>query len=148
MGKIAEESLKNIKDVLESNDYKFTQQRQAIFKVMLDYKDKHLSSEEVYSIVKEREPDIGIATVYRALALFEELDILSKENFNDGLSRYELGSEAENSDHHHLICLKCGKIIEIKLDYFTEVEIELSEKEDFEIVNHNLKFYGYCKNCK
>ena len=148
MEKIKDDSLLNIKEILESNGFKFTQQRRAIFNVMLDHKDEHLNIEEVFSIVREREPDIGIATVYRTLGLFEELNIVSKVNFDDGYSRYELGSEAEYSDHHHLICLNCGGITEIKLNHFTDLEDSISRSEEFDIVNHNLKFYGYCKNCR
>lgn len=137
-----------IKDKLQKNGYKLTTQRRAILKVIVDNFDEHLSSDEVYNIVNKEYPELGIATVYRTLQLFEKLNIVYKLNFDDGCSRYELSAGSENHHHHHLICLSCGKVIEVKLDLLESLEEEIESEGQFTIVNHNVKFYGYCSECR
>ena len=99
-----------IKGKLQKEGYKLTTQRRAILKTIVDNQESHLSCDEVYNIVKKEYPDLGIATVYRTLQLFEKLNIVYKLNFDDGCSRYELSLGSENHHHHHLICLNCGKV--------------------------------------
>lgn len=140
--------IKRYKDILRSNEYKLTHQRKVILDAMAKNNDKHLSCDEIFNIISKDNPEIGIATVYRTLLLFEKLDIVYKVNFDDGCSRYELDLGTENHQHHHLICLKCGKVIEVKLDLLETLEIEIEKELDFKIVDHNLKFYGYCSDCK
>lgn len=137
-----------IKEKLQKEGYKLTTQRRAILKVIIDNNDKHLSSDEVFSIVREDYPELGIATVYRTLQLFEKLNIVYKLNFDDGCSRYELSAGSDNHHHHHLICLSCGKVIEVKLDLLEALEEEIESEGQFAIVDHNVKFYGYCSECR
>jgi Fur family ferric uptake transcriptional regulator len=99
------------KDILQKEGYKLTNQRKDILKTLLNNNHKHLSCEDVFNIVSKENSDLGIATVYRTLQLFEKLNIVYKINFDDGLSRYELNLGEENHQHHHLICLNCGKVI-------------------------------------
>lgn len=136
-----------VKEVLKKNGYKFTTQRADIYDVFLNHTDSHLSTEEVYKFVSEINSDIGIATVYRTVMLFEELGILYKISFDDGVSRYEIKEDEVGHRHHHLICLECGNVSEVKIDLLESLEVEIEEHEKFKIVDHNLKFYGYCKNC-
>lgn len=137
-----------IKDMLKDKGYKLTVQRKAIIDVFLESEDKHMSPEEVYDRVKGKYPDIGLATVYRALQLFEKLGVLYRLNFDDGCSRYELCTKKTGHQHHHLICLNCGKVMEVKVDLLENLEAEIEKDGEFEIVDHNLQFFGYCKDCK
>lgn len=137
-----------IKGKLKENGYKFTTQRRAIINAIVDNHEEHLSCDEVYNIVRNEHPELGIATVYRTLQLFEKLDIVYKLNFDDGCSRYELTASSENHHHHHLICLNCGKVAEVKLDLLEALEEEIEKEGQFTIVDHNVKFYGYCSECK
>jgi Fur family ferric uptake transcriptional regulator len=139
--------LNHYKGILQKEGYKLTNQRRDILKVILDNKNEHLSCEDVFGIVSKINPEIGIATVYRTLQLFEKLNIVYKINFDDGLSRYELNIGSENHHHHHLICLKCGRVIEVKLDLLESLEEEIENEGNFKVVDHNVKFYGYCRNC-
>ena len=135
------------KDILQKEGYKLTNQRKDILKTLLNNNHKHLSCEDVFNIVSKENSDLGIATVYRTLQLFEKLNIVYKINFDDGLSRYELNLGEENHQHHHLICLNCGKVIEVKLDLLESLENKIEKDGNFKIVDHNVKFYGYCKKC-
>ncbi|MDR7870041.1 MAG: Fur family transcriptional regulator [Tissierellaceae bacterium] len=140
--------LDNFKNSLRKEGYKLTYQREAILEAIIKNRDEHLSSEEIYNIVSKDYPEIGIATVYRTMQLFEKLKIVYKLNFDDGFSRYELNLGTGNHHHHHLICLKCGKVMEVKLDLLDSLEKEIENDGKFTIIDHNVQFYGYCNECK
>ena len=137
-----------LKSRLKENGYKLTTQRRIILDVILENQGHHLSPEEIYDRVKDKYPEIGLATVYRTLQLLEELNIIYKLNFNDGCSRYEINSNSNDHRHHHLICLNCGKVIEVKMDLLENLEEKIEKEGKFKIVDHNVKFFGYCENCQ
>ncbi len=137
-----------VKGKLQNNGYKLTKQREIILKAIFDNQEDHLSVDDIYNIVKKEYSNIGIATVYRTLMLFEKLNIVIKLNFDDGYSRYELSGETNSHHHHHLICTECGKVTEVKLDLLEALEEEIQRDGQFTIVDHNVQFYGYCKKCK
>lgn len=145
---VVKRDLDNYKDSLRNEGYKLTYQREAILNTILENREEHLSCDEIYNIVSKDNPEIGIATVYRTLQLFEKLDIVYKLNFDDGFSRYELNQGTGDHHHHHLICLKCGKVMEVKLDLLDSLEKKIENDENFAIVDHNVQFYGYCSDCK
>ncbi|MFZ3171258.1 MAG: Fur family transcriptional regulator [Carboxydocellales bacterium] len=128
-------------------DYKLTPQRKVILNVFMDNAKGHLSAEDIYGIVKSRNPEIGLATVYRTLELLADIGVLQKMNFGDGRSRYEFAQEEEHH-HHHLICLSCGEVLEFTDDLLESLETTVVGKTGFKILDHQLKFYGYCKRCQ
>jgi len=137
-----------VEEKLRSGEYKLTPRREHILQVFLENKDKHLSAEEIYNLVKKRAPDVGLATVYRTLELFLDFDIIHSIDFGDGRKRYEFGQgEGEKHHHHHLICTRCGKIQEVTEDLLEELETRVNQAYDFIITDHQLKFFGYCKEC-
>lgn len=138
---------KNFKDKLKENSLKLTPQRRSILDSILENEGNHLSIEEIYKIVKKRCPEIGLATIYRTMQMFDEIGLVYKHNFDDGRSRYELNLN-ENHQHHHLICTKCGKVLEVEEDLLEQLELEIANKYNFAIINHNVKFYGHCDICK
>lgn len=139
---------KTIKSKLHEEGYKFTRQRQAVFESILANKEKHLSCDNIFEIIKVDYPEIGIATVYRTLQLFEKMNIVDRVDFDDGFSRYELNMNSDKDNHHHLICLDCGKVMEFKLDLLESLEDDIERSGQFKIVDHNIKFYGYCEDCQ
>ena len=141
-------NMDEVKEKFKQKGYKLTTQRRAILDVIIDNNGKHLNPEEIYDIVKIKYPEIGIATVYRTLQLLEKLNIVYRLNFDDGYNRYELNHSSENHHHHHLICLKCGKVMEVKLDLLENLEKQIENENGFEIVDHNVKFFGYCADCQ
>ncbi len=107
---------------------------------MLEHCDEHLTVEEIYQFVKESNPEIGLATVYRNIQLLNEMKIVEKLNLDDGFTRYELASEDEMHRHHHLICEKCGKVIEVKEDLMGSIEKSFKETYGFVVHDHQAKF--------
>jgi Fur family ferric uptake transcriptional regulator len=140
--------LSNLCQKFRDRDYKLTPQRQLIVQVFIDNRDKHLSAEDVHNIVRQQSNDIGLATVYRTLELLSELDILQKMDFGDGRSRYEINESTSPHHHHHLICLICGKVIEFPDDLMENLENIIAQNSNFTIVDHQVKFYGYCQECR
>ncbi len=143
-------SIEDLRQRLQEKDYKMTEQRREILQIFLDHSSEHhLSAEDVHGILRKQKSEIGLATVYRSLELLSNLGILLKMEFGDGCSRYELNDNDPFSHrHHHLICLKCHKVIEFHEDKLDELEAEIADKSGFEIVNHEVKFFGYCKECR
>lgn len=138
-----------LKDKLKETGFKITPQRRAIVEILLKNNHTHLSSEEIYDLVRVDCPEIGLATVYRTMQLLDEIGAISKLNLDDGCIRYEICLDKEDShNHHHLICKKCGKIMEAKEDLLDSIECEIQKLYNFEILDHDVKFYGLCEDCK
>lgn len=137
------------KDMLKEKGLKVTNQRVAILKTLAGCPGEHLTTEEIYDLVKPEFPEIGLATVYRTLQLLLELGLIDKVNLDDGYVRYEMTLENDENTHHHhhLICLKCGKVFSFEDDLLEELEGRIRVSMDFLVVNHEVKLYGYCKEC-
>ncbi len=136
---------KSIEEKLLLNNYKITDQRAVILEVMYNNKGKHLSAEEVLYQAKNKLPNIGIATVYRTLERLAKMEILYKTMFEGDKYRYEL-LDNTRPKHHHIICMECGEIIEVKEDLLHDLENYL-EQQGYEIIDHDLKLYAYCPKC-
>lgn len=148
MAKSGTINIDRMKSLLKSGGSKLTPQRLAILEVIIEQEGKHLTIEEIYEIVKSQKPEIGVATVYRTILLFDELGLVTKLDLNDGIYRYELSHEEELHKHHHLICNNCGAVEEVDGDLLEEVEKKIEKEYKFQIQDHSLKFFGLCKNCR
>ena len=147
-GDIMSNTMENLKTKLKESGLKITPQRRAIINILLDNENRHLSSEEIYDLVRENCPEIGLATVYRTMQLLDEIWVISKLNLDDGCIRYEIDlNKSECHNHHHLICKTCGKIIEVEDDLMDSVEKEIQSAYKFKILDHDVKFYGLCEDC-
>ncbi|MFD1360619.1 ferric iron uptake transcriptional regulator [Lentibacillus salinarum] len=143
-----EHRIEQIKKQLHAQSYKLTPQREATVRVLLEREDDHLSAEDIYLLVKEKAPEIGLATVYRTLELLSELKIVDKINFGDGVSRYDLRKEGAEHFHHHLVCTECGSVEEIIEDLLGDVEKIVETNWSFQVKDHRLTFHGICKQCQ
>ncbi|WNF37921.1 Fur family transcriptional regulator [Bacillaceae bacterium IKA-2] len=143
-----EKRIERIKKQLHSQSYKLTPQREATVRVLLEHEEDHLSAEDVYLLVKEKSPEIGLATVYRTLELLSELKVVDKINFGDGVSRYDLRQEGAAHFHHHLVCIECGAVDEIREDLLGDVEKVVEDRWNFQVKDHRLTFHGICSRCQ
>lgn len=133
---------------LKANGYKLTSQRKVVLNAMLDHADEHLTVEEIYQYVKDTNPEIGLATVYRNIQLLSDMKIVEKLNLDDGFTRYELATEGDCHRHHHLICESCGKVTEVKEDLMDSLEQSFLESYGFLVKDHQAKFFGLCEECR
>lgn len=139
--------IEQLKKVFEKNGHKFTKQRQIIFNALKNSNSKHLTPEELFSIVHQDNKQVGIATVYRTLNIFEDLGIVNKQEFKDSINTYELISQ-KDAHHDHLICTNCGKIVEEKILDNDELAKSLSDKYNFKLDYYSLRIYGICSECE
>jgi Fur family ferric uptake transcriptional regulator len=143
-----EARIEKIKQQLQSQGYKLTPQREATLRVLLENEEDHLSAEDVFMLVKEKAPEIGLATVYRTLELLTDLHVVEKMNFGDGVARYDLRRDGYQHHHHHLICVHCGTVEEIMEDWLTDLEEKLETEFGFAVLDHRLDFQGICRSCR
>lgn len=141
-----DEKLREFESKMAAANFKLTSQRRQILKVLLEKQEEHPSAEEVYQYVRSKNPRIGLATVYRTLELFSELGIVQELNFDNNCRRYEL--DQGESHHHHLICVDCGKIVEFSDYILKDLEKHIGEEYNFNVIDHRIKFYGYCPDCQ
>ena len=113
--------------------------------------EEHLSADEIFALVKVDCPEIGLATVYRTIQLLSELHLIDRINFDDGYVRYEMGSAFDREQkhhHHHLICSNCGRVFSFQDDLLEELEEKITRTTGFEVVDHEVKLYGRCIDCR
>ena len=137
-----------IRDLLKEKDFRLTPQREAILLILLNAGHDHMTAEDIYGITRDRNPEIGLATVYRTLELFEGLGVISRLDFGEGGRKYEYAGDRQKHYHHHLLCLSCGEIIEFNEDLLDDLEDRIATKSNFKIVDHSLRFFGYCAKCR
>ena len=137
-------------DLLKKYNFKITPQRKAILQILHNYRGYHLETGDIYELLVEKEKKnkkIGLATVYRTMELFEKIGLVSKLPMENSPARYEL-IDYDQSEHHHLVCLKCGKIQEIDDRSIQEFKEHILESKGFEIADKSMKIYGYCSKCR
>ena len=136
---------------LQENKYKLlkvprgvrvTNQRVLILEV-LRHGQGHMDADEVYRQAREKQPRLGLSTVYRTLQLFKKQGLVEELHFDEAHHHYEL---KPTSEHHHLVCLGCGKVIEFRSPLIRYLKRNVAEVKDFEIVNTEVR--GYCTNCR
>lgn len=121
---------------------------------LLGRSSRHMSAKEIYAALYSIYPGIGLTTIYRTLELLHRLGFVQRVTSADGQSRYELRSEDKKDHHHHLICTKCGKIIDYRdfvqeeLELVKKTEEILAKKHNFLIQDHNIEFLGLCEKCR
>ncbi|KPJ52518.1 MAG: hypothetical protein AMJ37_02755 [Dehalococcoidia bacterium DG_18] len=117
-------------------------------KLLLDLlrrSEGHLDADELYRLAKEREPRISLSTVYRTLRLFKELGLVEERHFAEEHHHYEAKGEVE---HHHLICLGCGKVVEFEHPVTKRMKRDVSNQTGFDIVAAEVYLEGYCERCR
>jgi len=132
-------------DFLRKKKLKLTKQREEVLSVFLNT-DRHLSVEDLYNIVKKKDPSIGQVTVFRTLKLLSEADIAKEVNFGDKKIRYE--HKYGHEHHDHLICTECGKFIEAVDPEIEKLQDSLCRKFGFTPKKHRMQIFGLCKKCK
>ncbi len=136
--------MKKATDILKENGYKNTSQRKTILDVICKQTRPHKAN-EVFNMVSDIDPKINFSTVYRNLELFLDLNIINKISLDDSFNYYELST---GKHRHHIICKLCGKVKEIDLCPFKEMEIRELEELGFEAEDHKFEIYGICRKCK
>ena len=120
---------------------KITHPRVIVLNVLKDPEHQHKSAEEIYKILMENGEEIGIATVYRVLNQFDDAGLVERHHFDGGKSVFEL---SDRQHHDHLVCLKCGKVIEFEDDIIEQRQKDIADRHSMKLTNHSLYLYGEC----
>ena len=122
---------------------KITLPRVKILSILQNPDNQHISAEDVYKILLEQHEEIGLATVYRVLNQFDDAGIVSRHHFEGGKSVFEL---SHKNHHDHLVCLKCGKVVEFEDDVIEQRQLDIAKAHDIKLTNHSLYLYGECND--
>jgi Fur family ferric uptake transcriptional regulator len=130
---------------LAERGLRLTGQRRVIAEIFFAAEGHH-SIEQLAQMVRETKPGIGPATVYRTLKLLREAGLASGMNVGDGLARYE--SPFRRSHHDHLVCRRCGLIVEFENDQIESLQQRVAERHGFVVTDHRLELFGVCGVCR
>lgn len=122
---------------------KLTPQRRLVLDAIHDA-NAHLTAEEIISHVQARMPEVHRSTVYRTLDLLERTGCV----FQSELGGRVIYHHADEGHHHHLVCTKCGKVVECEEELFAPVEATLIREYGFTVDLKHLVMNGLCKECK
>ncbi len=130
---------------LRSAGYKLTNARLTVLQA-LEQRDGHMTSTDVLDAVTQLDPEIGRASVFRALELFTRLSIIRPTYIASSVTpTYVL---LPNGHHHHVICTNCNRVIEFEECHLEQLEVELERNLKVRLTGHLLEFYGLCEQCK
>lgn len=130
---------------LRNAGLKVTTPRLKILGLLENAKERHMTADTIYRLLHENGEEIGLATVYRALAQFEAAGLIMRHHFEGGQTVFEL----ERGPHHdHILCIRCGRVEEFYDKMIEERQREIADKLGFTLSDHALTLYGECKDKK
>lgn|SRR4030042_2907006 len=121
-----------------------TSQRRLLLDLILQSAG-HLDADELYRRAREQESSISLSTVYRNLKLFKELGLVDELHFAEEHHHYEVKAPAQ---HHHLVCLGCGKVIEFTSPLTERMKSQIQRDNDFVVTHTEVRMAGYCARCQ
>lgn len=133
----------DIELVIKQAGLKVTSARVKILELMMHAQPRHLSAEDLFKQLLDEGETLGLATVYRVLNQFAEAKILTRHNFEGGCAIYERAAE----HHDHLICQRCGKIIEFDDPIINQRLKMIAEQSNTQIISKDLTLFGICSDC-
>jgi Fur family transcriptional regulator, ferric uptake regulator len=134
----------DIAEVLRAHGQRVTRARRAVWQA-LEAATTHLTVEELASRVREQEPGVNVASVYRSLALFEAFDLARVSRLgDDDAGRWEL---AHPDDHFHIVCEQCGTVDHHVGDLVERLRDHLGISHGFRTGTIELTVTGRCARC-
>lgn len=130
---------------LKSAGLKITLPRVKILKLFEDSQKRHLSADEIYTLLNDGDEEIAMATVYRVLSQFEAAGLIIRHHFEGDHSVFELN---EGEHHDHLVCIKCGSVEEFLDDLIENRQKAVAHQAGFHMTDHSLNIYGLCRECQ
>ncbi|SRR6056297_683708 len=132
-------------EYLRKNSMKFTPERREILHTACSTYS-HFDVEELYEKLKKKGKKISSASVYRTMPLLLGSGLVIESLRCNGKITYEY--IYGHGHHGHMVCIKCGKVIEFQEKKFDELEKEMCKKYGFKPVEYKIGIKGYCKDCR
>ncbi|MGO4889843.1 peroxide-responsive transcriptional repressor PerR [Anaerobacillus sp. MEB173] len=127
---------------LKNTGVRMTPQRHAILEHLFSART-HPTADEIYKALEGKFPNMSVATVYNNLRVFKEVGLVKELTYGDASSRFD----SDPSDHYHVICDDCGKIVDFYYPGLDEVETLAEHVTGFKVKNHRMEIYGSCREC-
>jgi len=134
---------RDVRERFRRSGYTLTSQRRAVLEALKDF-NGHPSAEEVYLVVKKKNPRVALGTVYQALSVLEEIGLIEAKHWSESPVRYDLNTEP----HHDIRCTRCGEVTEISGVEFEDFAERLRDNTPYEVTNASLVIEGVCPGCQ
>lgn len=139
----------NSQKILESlreQGYRVTAPRQAIIEALIGF-ERAFSADDLFQHLRESDPSVGRATVFRTLDMLVGLELLDRLHAADGCHSYVLALD-QNRHYHHLICNSCGTVVPFESCNIEDLYPAVASETDFQISGHMLELFGLCGSCR
>jgi len=134
-----------LKDLLGPGGLKNTRERETILRE-LEVRKGHFNAETLYSVLNRKGTRVSRPTIYRTLKLLEKYHLIEKLDIKQNCFYYE--PKYQKKDHGHLICEKCGKIIDFPSESFNTLKSEIDKDKNFKLDTISLQAFGMCRSCQ
>ena len=135
---------KQNREMLSAVGLRNTSQRASILEI-IRRGEGHLDADEVHRRARKTQPRLSLSTVYRTLQTLKELGLIEEVHLDETHHHYEI---KDADEHHHLICLGCGKVVEFASSASNKMKDEVSRENRFEITGIEVRMTGYCPECR
>jgi len=137
-------SLEGNRRALNVTGLRVTSQRALILEI-IRHGQGHLDADEIYRQARDKQPRLSLSTVYRTLQVLKKLGLVEELHFDETHHHYEV---KPSSEHHHLVCLGCGKVVEFKCPLSPRMKVNIAREKGFEITGTEIRMTGYCSKCR
>lgn len=142
--RLIQQPLNELTDQLRKKSRKITGPRQAILDVLRKHASP-LTNKEIHAALGKG--DCDLATVYRTMHALEDMGLVNRYDFGDGIARFELTGDTSDEHHHHLVCTGCSMVIEVEDCCLSDLQELLTKRHGFHQITHRLEFFGLCPRC-
>jgi Fur family ferric uptake transcriptional regulator len=129
---------------LDAGGYRLTRPRRALADLIAAH-DGHFTAAELEEAARRRGIGVSRATMFRALDLLAELEVLERIDLPNGEHAYVPCVQAH---HHHLVCSRCGRVSEVEDCGVAEAVAEIARRTGYRIESHRLELFGLCRHCQ
>ena len=137
--------LERFRRYLRDHRQPVTRQRELIAETVILSED-HLSAEAIQRRLRDKGVRVGTATIYRALDVLVDSGLVKAHDFGEGFKRFE--PMTGQARHEHLICLKCGKVLEFSNEQLERMLPIIADEHLFQHQRHRVEVFGVCKDCQ
>ncbi len=140
---MSEQKLQEALTTLKNSGVRITPQRHAVLEYLMQSMH-HPTADDIYRALEGKFPNMSVATVYNNLRVFQEIGLVRELTYGDSSSRFDWNT----SEHYHIICNSCGKIVDFHYPSLDEVEQLAEQVTGFNVTHHRMEVYGTCEECQ
>lgn len=132
----------DIREKFRGSGYTLTSQRRAVLEALAE-SGGHPSAEDVYLVVKKKNPRVALGTVYQALSVLEKIGVVESKHWSESPTRYDLNLEP----HLDIRCVRCGEVAEVPGVEFGDLERRIRSNTPYDVTRTSVLIEGVCPRC-